>query len=760
MNYKNNYTESKNKFIKKNWHADLVTLILFCAIAGIKNIVITELVYRCIRKLEYDKIASKISEILSLVNGGVLFYVEGVILSVFMIYLLINACMSFTNMYKFRRRKISKIFIGISAYEIPPYIVNVYKLFLYAQYVYFIIYDIYDNFWISRFILVTFNIMAEYSLVMYEDSEWDVLNVKIENDKTEYFRNDNALCHKQLLRRDLRNLCERIVDDIVSRKDYSKNVVALTGEWGSGKTSIINSVIYELCKRQMDAYFICRINTLYFEGEKDILRYVNQYISMLRYRYLGCLFNPDYSIDYIELIIGLISDHTMKASISGYFGMKERLFTNIEEKKKKFQRQIRSLLKYSRRKNIILVFDNVDRMQEQEKIYPVLNEVFGVDGILCIVLKKPSEKEEEEDLEKYINYSYEIPRQQKHYEVADLESLGACLYYEKNKKIVSAKISQRGRLSIFEDSQIHRRRVYFDIFLFWAIGNRKTIKTLLLSWMEQYVLKSTEFPKGLKLYENEKERPDAVDWVQRIEYLCGLSKEIIIISHNKRLSVKNWENSQEKEELMQFLLENGVFASKSDIDEACRIARKLTEKIDISIDNAYEKTVMRVDEIIKRIDCIYKFTESIDRIYNNPRKLKAVWGEAIFNNQNYLECIIGEIEDEKIRRTVMEMISACTYNSMRGKTGTKYIEIFPYSEVKDCYLVYYEVTYSRQEVHQGLYTCKRIDQKELNATSDIAIDTQLKIREEIDTKICTKGLKVIDKDKIKYYDDIDATYDK
>ena len=73
------------------------------------------------------------------------------------------------------------------------------------------------------------------------------------------------------------------------RKSTDSFNIGLIGDWGSGKTSITDTLIYELEKE--NKYFFLKISALTFNETGNIIEYVKNFFGNLFKRYETFLYN-------------------------------------------------------------------------------------------------------------------------------------------------------------------------------------------------------------------------------------------------------------------------------------------------------------------------------------------------------------------------------------------------------------------------------------------------------------------------------------
>ena len=102
--------------------------------------------------------------------------------------------------------------------------------------------------------------------------------------------------------------------------------------------------------------------------------------------------------------------------------LKGNSFVDLEKERFLFNDQVRRLLEVSKRKNIILMIDDMDRTYHQDNIIKLLNEFASINGLITIVslnkdLNKKEEGQEYSELDKYIHVRLFVKENNKYNEV-------------------------------------------------------------------------------------------------------------------------------------------------------------------------------------------------------------------------------------------------------------------------------------------------------------------------------------------------------
>lgn len=175
------------------------------------------------------------------------------------------------------------------------------------------------------------------------------------------------------------NQLEKLIDN---RKSTDSFNIALIGAWGSGKTSITDTLISEYeDKKALHKYFILKISVMTLKETKNIVNYVKNFFEDL-FKY--------YSIEITGKNVAFLTSlaKSFNASISIGDVLKnadENSFCDLEKEKDLFSSQVSKLLKISGRKNVLFILDDTDRSEEEEQIIKLLVEFSSINGIISII---------------------------------------------------------------------------------------------------------------------------------------------------------------------------------------------------------------------------------------------------------------------------------------------------------------------------------------------------------------------------------------
>lgn len=94
---------------------------------------------------------------------------------------------------------------------------------------------------------------------------------------------EKSIVGRDNLTKSQKKALDQLINILDKRRISESFNIALIGAWGSGKTSITDTLISELQNRKKSEkrYFILKINTLTFNGTKNIIEYVKKYFYCL-----------------------------------------------------------------------------------------------------------------------------------------------------------------------------------------------------------------------------------------------------------------------------------------------------------------------------------------------------------------------------------------------------------------------------------------------------------------------------------------------
>lgn len=215
---------------------------------------------------------------------------------------------------------------------------------------------------------------------------------------------EQTVIGKEKLTKNQRRVYNQLENLINKRKRTDSFNIGLIGSWGSGKTSITDTLIYELEKE--NNYFFLKISALTFNETGNIIEYVKDFFGDLFKKYEIDYYFGDSNVAFLGSLAML--NNNAKSIKDIVQSIPRNSFIDIEKERFLFNNQVRRLLEISKRKNIILMIDDLDRTYHQDNIIKLLNEFASVNGLITIVslnkdLNKKEEGQEYSELDKYIH---------------------------------------------------------------------------------------------------------------------------------------------------------------------------------------------------------------------------------------------------------------------------------------------------------------------------------------------------------------------
>ncbi|MDD5400987.1 MAG: P-loop NTPase fold protein [Sulfurimonas sp.] len=211
--------------------------------------------------------------------------------------------------------------------------------------------------------------------------------------------------------------------------NYSQNetfIISLEGEWGSGKTSVINFIKEDL-KKQQEKVEILDFNPWLITGIEQIIKvFFGELIKVLSYGSFAVKWNEDIKKD-LQTLASLILPDNINIDVGliklGY-KPKDVLLPKSEKTLAQIKEKINKYLRDSGKK-IVVIIDDIDRLtdKETELIFRLAKGIADFDNLIYILLydkkvvTKSLEKFKSENgqkyLEKIVQYPLTIPKAHK-----------------------------------------------------------------------------------------------------------------------------------------------------------------------------------------------------------------------------------------------------------------------------------------------------------------------------------------------------------
>ncbi|HBC41931.1 MAG TPA: hypothetical protein DCZ88_08550 [Pseudanabaena sp.] len=160
-------------------------------------------------------------------------------------------------------------------------------------------------------------------------------------------------------------IAQRIVKTIVVRNDPSSLVIGLYGEWGEGKSSVLNFVDSIFSNEHKDSVCCIRFNPWYFRNEDQLLTTffeilaskLDERIKFNRERIGG------FSKDYLAKLVPPTTTKFVGIDIGEMFNRWGGLISGIslDERKKRIEEILEE-----KKKKIVIMIDDIDRLDNNE----------------------------------------------------------------------------------------------------------------------------------------------------------------------------------------------------------------------------------------------------------------------------------------------------------------------------------------------------------------------------------------------------------
>lgn len=224
-----------------------------------------------------------------------------------------------------------------------------------------------------------FEFLLIYCLLDYESSKQYMYDFSQQNGVSNY--TEQTVIGKGKLTNNQRRAYNQLENLICKRKSIDSFNIGLIGDWGSGKTSITDTLIYELEKE--NKYFFLKVSALTFNETGNIIEYVKDFFGDLFKRYEIDYYFGDSNVAFLGSLVML--NNNAKSIKDIVESVKGNSFVDLEKERFLFNKQVKRLLEVSKRKNIILMIDDMDRTYHQDNIIKLLSEFSSINGLITIV---------------------------------------------------------------------------------------------------------------------------------------------------------------------------------------------------------------------------------------------------------------------------------------------------------------------------------------------------------------------------------------
>lgn len=258
--------------------------------------------------------------------------------------------------------------------------------------------------------------------------------------------------------------------------------IALLAEWGKGKTSVTDTIIYELQKRsnQEPQYFFLKINSQTFNGTGNIIEYVKGFFYELFKRYGIIMFEGKSSLAFLTNLSEMIQEKVVISHfISPNVGSE---FSDLERERRFFCDRVQLLLKRSGYKNIVFIIDDVDRTENYDRIWQLLGEFSSIRGLITIIslnekmgannMPVPQDFTDENKGEEELVYKYIDKYIHVRVKIEDVQKIE----YEKNIK--RQIIEEKNNICPLKNCYVNLNVSDEQISLFSTVKNYQTVQRM------------------------------------------------------------------------------------------------------------------------------------------------------------------------------------------------------------------------------------------------------------------------------------------
>ena len=504
--------------------------------------------------------------------------------------------------------------------------------------------------------------LVVYCLLDYEANKQYTYNFNHQNKMSSF--TEQTVIGREKLTNSQRDSYDQLVALINDRKSTDSFNIGLIGDWGSGKTSITDTLIYELEKE--NKYFFLKISALTFNETGNIIEYVKNFFGNLFKRYEIDYYFGDSNVAFLGSLAMLNnSTKSMKEIVES---IKGNSFVDLEKERILFNDQVRRLLEASKRKNIILIIDDMDRTYHKENIIKLLSEFSSINGLITIVslnkeLNKKEEGQEYNELDKYIHiiihhkdrkiFSHQLLTQQ------ILES------YDRITKKDNCFLSINGynQYSLYDlihsfDSKVVIKPVIsedtnYNMMLEIFYGNLKLNNLGFEEYIENCVLEAilnTKEFKGKKKFKNCSLDDLNLKFMSFLEILLLLYEYIISPNDYIKNNISNLNELYKyiTDIKVSIIIDRNYFGNMRELKSIVFFNQQPTVD-DLIKNHNYEELAKIVNSKIKsmyflvlNMTQLMGFIDYLDNVITNYRTSKRLLGEAELLDINFLEHIIDK----------------------------------------------------------------------------------------------------------------------
>lgn len=354
----------------------------------------------------------------------------------------------------------------------------------------------------------------------------DIKDKVIENEQSEKcnpyepIKNYDRLCKSQKDKADaLKNIIER-------NSNLGGISILVKGDWGIGKTSVVNGAIQKLKKDSK--YEELRINALEIDSLESLFNYFFDFIRRClkeRGAYTGIA--SEYR-EFVSSALGIVTTESFGNVFTRFFYSENK---GYRDKKDELEKSIGNVLG---RDKIIIVVDDIERC-EKEKIKQFIffiKEIATMNNCITIfvsdekALKKCIDIEMNDFLDKFFNYTISVNNTDY---TQVLDSLSK-IYIHKNYKHYYGTISKKLRYTKFK--KINRNLKYNKL----GFLKLKKVIELTIDSLDQKIKKVQQIINNLSQNHVDKDKKD--DKEKKLENLKGAKIEFEDSINNPRKLTK------------------------------------------------------------------------------------------------------------------------------------------------------------------------------------------------------------------------------
>lgn len=436
--------------------------------------------------------------------------------------------------------------------------------------------------------------------------------------------------------------------------------IVFEGEWGIGKTSVINA----FNDRQRQNYIIIRVDAQTIGKAPDIMLYVNNYIEDLFDRY-GIGFCRGFS----TIFHGILKESIQNNVLEDVFLSLSKKYTFIDIKKEQqfLADKINILLSRSNKKNIILIIDDADRVDIQGEIIKALNQYSTLRGISSIIILNSLDdiiKDKEQYWQKYIFSSIKLEKDNnvikeksiREYIVEQNDSINHIL--SDNDYIYTRNMGERSLfseialISYKNDNEnwymeTKKTLMLFEIFMKKFKNTNMDLSSYLSNLIKQYYLETVESKELFSFIDFES---SGRKWLLQ---LMSISQELFRNLIELISILDNMENSKEQPKVIlndykDLHMYNAMLSMPIVWEPSCKYNQGMVNP-DYAI---LEKLVLEDGEIYTINNCIKKmeYKKAKDIFLTSAKKVGNFFYsvELIFSFWDYLNEMLSNMRNAKI----------------------------------------------------------------------------------------------------------------